>query len=158
MIQDSKLLFADNEALTSANATPQTCTNIIDLGEQSGSAPYTYRDAFGNALRPGIGKDITLFVNINVAMATASKIMTCTLVTGSSVSSSEISSSIDIASIVFPSASPAGTKKAVNIDYGALGRYVAVEYIATATLATVTIESGLIAGYNDSSIGAKFTA
>ena len=153
MIQDSKLLFADNEALTSANATPQTCTNIIDLGAQAGG-----KDAFGNALKQGLGKDLTWFVNINVAMATASKIMTMTLVTGSSISSSAISSSIDVASIVFPAVSPAGTKKAVKIDYGALGRYVAVEYIATATLATVTVESGLIHGYNDSSIAAKFVA
>jgi len=153
MIQDSKLLFSDAEALTSLNASDDISTNIVDLGAQANG-----KDAFGNALKAGLGKDMTWFVNINVAMATASKIMTCTLITGSAISTSTISSAVSVASIIFPAVSAAGTKKALKIDYGALGRYVAVNYIATATLATVTVESGLILGYNDSSIAAKFVA
>lgn len=153
MIQDAKLLFSDAEALVDLNASDDYSTNIVDLGAQANG-----KDAFGNALKAGIGKDITWFVNINVAMATAAKIMTCTLVTGSAISSSAITSAVSVASILFPAESPAGTKKALRIDYGALGRYVAVNYTATATLATVTVESGLVHGYNDSSIAAKFVA
>ena len=153
MIQDSKLLFSDAEALASLDTSDDISTNIVDLGAQANG-----KDAFGNALKTGLGKDITWFVNINVAMATAAKIMTCTLITGSATSSSAITSAVSVASILFPAESPAGTKKAIKIDYGALGRYVAVNYTATATLATVTVESGLIHGYNDSSIAAKFVA
>jgi len=153
MIQDAKLLFSDAEALVDLNGSDDYSTNIIDLGAQAGG-----KDAFGNALKQGLGKELTWFVNINVAMATAAKIMTCTLVTGSAISSSAISSAISVASIIFPALSPAGTKKAIKIDYGALGRYIAVNYTATATLATVTVESGLIHGYNDSSIAEKFVA
>ena len=153
MIQDSKLMFSDAEALTSLNASDDISTNIIDLGAQASG-----KDAFGNALKTGLGKDMTWFVNINVAMATAAKIMTCTLITGSALSSSTISSALSVASIVFPALSPAGTKKALKIDYGALGRYVAVNYTGTITLASVTVESGLVHGYNDSSIAAKFVA
>jgi hypothetical protein len=153
MIQDAKLLFSDAEALTDLNGSDDYSTNIIDLGAQANG-----KDAFGNALKAGIGKDITWFVNINVAMVTAAKIMTCTLVTGSAISSSAITSAISVASILFPALSPAGTKKAMKVDYGALKRYIAVNYTATPTLATVTVESGLIHGYNDSSIAAKFVA
>lgn len=153
MIQDAKLLFSDAEALTSLDGSDDISTNIIDLGAQAGG-----KDAFGNALKQALGKDLSWFVSINVAMATAAKIMTCTLITGSSVSSSAISSAVSIASIIFPALSPAGTKKALKIDYGAVGRYLAVNYTATATLATVTVESGLIHGYNDSSIAEKFVA
>jgi len=153
MIQDSKLLFSDAESLTSLNGSDDISTNIIDLGAQASG-----KDAFGNALKQGLGKDLTWFVNINVAMATAAKPMTCTLITGSVLSTSTISSAVSIASIIFPAESPAGTKKAMKVDYGALGRYVAVNYTATATLTSVTVESGLIHGYNDSSIAAKFTA
>lgn len=151
MIQDAKLLFSDAESLTSLNASDDISTNIIDLGAQAGG-----KDAFGNALKQGLGVELTWFVNINVAMATAAKIMTCTLITGSAVSTSAISSAVSVASILFPALSAAGVKKAMKVDYGALGRYVAVNYTATATLASVTVESGLIHGYNDSSIGAKF--
>ena len=153
MIQDAKLMFSDAEALTSLNTSDDISTNIIDLGAQANG-----KDAFGNALKTGIGKDLSWFVNINVAMATAAKPMTCTLITGSAIGGSAISSAVSVASIIFPAESPAGTKKALKIDYGALGRYIAVNYTAVATLATVTVESGLIAGYNDSSIAAKFVA
>ncbi len=153
MIQDSKLLFSDAEALIDLNGSDDYSTNIVDLGAQASG-----KDAFGNALKAGLGKDMTWFVNINVAMVTAAKIMTCTLVTGSAISSSAISSAVSVASVIFPALSAAGTKKALKVDYGALGRYVAVNYTATATLASVTVDSGLVLGYNDSSIAAKFVA
>lgn len=150
MILDSVLQFDDAHAFTSLNATPQNSTNIIDLG-----AATTGKDAFGNNEAQEL-MSINWFANIQVAMATASKIMYADLVTGSATSSSAISSSVVLARIEFPAVSPAGTKRSLMLQSGKIGRYLGCEWTATATLASVTIDSGLILGYNDSMIANKF--
>jgi hypothetical protein len=150
MILDSVLQFNDAKAYTSLNGTAQNATNIIDLG-----AATTGKDAFGNNEAQNL-LDITWFVNIQVAMGTASKIMYVDLVTGSATSSSAISSSVVLARIEFPAESAAGTKRSMRLQTGKIGRYLGEEYTATATLATVTVDSGLVLGYNDSPVSEKF--
>lgn len=150
MILDSVLQFDDAHAFTSLNASAQNSTNIVDLG-----AATTGKDAFGNDEAWNL-MSIRWFVNIQVAMATSSKAMYVDLVTGSTTSSSAISSSVVLARIQFPAESAAGTKRSMTLQYEGIGRYLGCEWTADATLGSVTVDSGLILGYNDSSKAVKF--
>ena len=149
MILDAKLMFSEGQALTTLG-TLITSTNIIDLGSVAG------KDAFGNTEMQSMAKDLTWFVNIEVAMVGSGKILYANLVTGSAISTSIVTTSIQLAALEFPALSAAGVKKSMKFDYAKLGRYVAVEYTATSSLTSVTVNSGLIHGYNDSEIRDKF--
>ena len=150
MILDAKLMFSEGQALT-ALASIQKATNIIDLGSVAG------KDAFGNTEMQSFPKELTWFVNLEVAMVGASAILTAKIVTGSAVDSSAITGSVQMAELEFPALSAAGVKKAMKLDYAKLGRYLHVEYYgAPSAITSVTINSGLIHGYNDSEIKDKF--
>lgn len=152
MILDSVLQFSDAQELTSVgSASADVATNVVDLG-----AVTTGKDAFGNDEAWDL-MSIRWFVNIQVAMVGEGEILYCNLVTGASISSGAISSSVALAQIAFPALSPAGTKKSTTLQYEAIGRYLNVEFTATSSLTSVTVDSGLILGYNDSSAGVKFT-
>lgn len=151
MIIDSLLEFSDKQELTSVGTAAQTSTNIIDFG-----SGYAGKDVHGGTEYQRL-LDINWFVNIQVAMVGASRLLFAELVTGSSTSSSAISSSVTLARIEFPAVSPAGTKRAMKLMTGDIKRYLAVEYISDGSkISSVTVDSGLILGYADSEVGQKF--
>jgi len=137
-ILDANLEFSDAQTQVGSSAAVAQSTNVYDMWEGKSANPN--KDAFGNAKLPELGNAVWN-ANINIVI-NAVTIITAKLMTHSAATS--IKSGTEVASIVFPAAAPAGTKRAFKIPPGTeiATRYLGVTYtISGANCTTGAIDS-----------------
>jgi hypothetical protein len=125
MILDADLEFSDAQSVVKNSGLSQVSTDVYDHGSDG-------LDGWGSSQTPDIGEGGTLEFNVQVAtlMAGASAAIDAKLVT--KASSAAISSGgTTLATLNFPAASAAGTKKSIKVPSGTIQRFLGVVYTAS---------------------------
>lgn len=121
-IIDAKLELCDATDLGSVAgsgvfASAVAIGNSLDLGAAG-------VDGWGNSLTEGPGEGQELSINLSINTVLSAHELTVFLASDGALSSSDLSSANQLASVTFPASSPAGTKRTISVPAGNCERYI----------------------------------